>query len=385
MSGILSGIKVMDFGHYIAGPYAGMLLSEQGAEVIKVEPPGGDPFRSQKGFTVVNRSKKGISLDLKTPEGRKIALDLAGKADAVIENFKPGTADRLGVGYESVESINPRVVYCSISGFGRNGPYRDMPGWEMLVLSMSTLYTEQNRVGDPVYQNLLVASHYAGFMAAFYITAALYAREMSGKGELIDVSLLKSVTAMQPNIFGNSPAKIRYPFSTRGFMPLVRIYRGSDGAWFVLNAASVGFYTALCTALGHEEWLTDPIFEGAPFLILPPRSAQVASMLQSIFNTKPRDEWVDVLRKANIPCAPVQSVEQFLVHPHVEANRLLVEMEEAGIGKIKEMNMPVSLSGTPGAIKGPSPTLGQHTTEVLTGLGYSSAQLDGLRRKSVIR
>jgi crotonobetainyl-CoA:carnitine CoA-transferase CaiB-like acyl-CoA transferase len=384
MSGVLLGIKVIDFGHYVAGPYTGMLLAEQGADVIKIEPPGGDPYRPQEGFTVVNRSKKGICLNLKTPEGQKIALDLARGADVLIENFKPGTADHLGIGYESIESVNPRIVYCSISGFGRQGPYKDMPGWEPLVLSMATLYTEQNRVGDPVFQNLMVASHYAGFLASFYITAAIYARELSGKGDHVDVSLLKSVVAMQPNIFGNSPAKIRYPFSTRGFMPLVRIYRGGDGAWFVLNAASVGFYTALCTALGHEEWLMDPLFDGAPFFILPPRSAQVASILQSIFNTKTRDEWVKILREANIPCAPVQSVEQFLVHPHVEANQLLVQMEEQAVGKIKEMNIPVSLSATPGAIKGPSPSLGQHTKEVLSGLGYSSFEMEALKIKKVI-
>ena len=384
MSGILSGVKVIEFGQYVAGPYAAMLLAEQGADVIKVERPDGDPYRSDKGFVVCNRSKKGITLNLKTSEGQKVAHDLVKGADVVIENFKPGTADRMGIGYEAIKDINPRIVYCSISGFGQKGPYKDVPGWEPLALSMSTYYTEQNRVGDPVYQSQLLASHYSSFLAAFYIVTALYARELSGKGDRIDLSLLRSAVAIQPNVLGNSPRKIRFPFNVRGMMPMVRAYQGGDGQWFVLSAASVGFFTSLCSVLDHDEWHLDPLFAGAPLLILPPQSAQVISILQTIFYTKPRDEWINVLREANIPCSPVQSVDKFMAHPHIAANDLAVEIREEGLGKVKEMNIPVELSGAPGSIKGPSPKLGQHTVEVLSGLGYSTAEIEAFRQKTVV-
>jgi crotonobetainyl-CoA:carnitine CoA-transferase CaiB-like acyl-CoA transferase len=384
MSGILSGIKVIDFGQYIAGPYAAMLLAEQGADVIKVERPGGEPYRSDKGFVVCNRSKKGITLNLKTSEGQKVAHDLVKGVDVVIENFKPGTADRLAIGYETIKDINPWIIYCSISGFGQKGPYRDVPGWEPLALSMSTYYTEQNRVGDPIYQSQLLASHYSSFLAAFYIVTALYAREMSGKGDRIDLSLLRSAVAIQPNVLGNSPRKIRFPFNVRGMMPMVRAYQGGDGQWFVLSAASVGFFTSLCSVLDHDEWHLDPLFAGAPLLILPPQSAQVISILQTIFYTKPRDEWIKVLQEANIPCSPVQSIEEFMNHPHIDANNLAVEIQEEGLGKVKEMNIPVELSGAPGSIKGPSPKLGQHTAEVLSGLEYSMKEIEAFRQKTVI-
>jgi crotonobetainyl-CoA:carnitine CoA-transferase CaiB-like acyl-CoA transferase len=384
MSGILSGVKVIEFGQYVAGPYAAMLLAEQGADVIKVEKPGGDPYRSDKGFVVCNRSKKGVTLNLKTSEGQKLAHDLVKVADVVIENFKPGTANRLGIGYEGIKDINPRIIYCSISGFGQQGPYRDVPGWEPLILSMSTYYTEQNRVGDPVYQSQLLASHYTSFLAAFYIVTALYARELSGKGEHIDLSLLKSAVAIQPNVLGNSPRKMRFPFNVRGMMPMVRAYQGGDGQWFVLSAASVGFFTSLCSVLDHDEWHLDPLFAGAPLLIFPPQSAQVISMLQTIFATKFRDEWIKVLQEANIPCSAVQSIEEFMAHPHIAANDLAIEIMEDGLGKVKEMNIPVELSGVPGGIKGPSPKLGQHTAEVLSGLGYSTAEIDAFRQKTVV-
>jgi len=384
MSEVLSGIKILEFGQYIAGPYAATLLAEQGADVIKIEQPRGDPYRSENGFVVCNRSKKGITLNLKTEEGLKIAYQLARGTDVIIENFRPGIAEKLGIGYEALKKINPQIIYCSITGFGQRGPNRDVPGWEPLVLSMATYYTEENRVGEPIFQNLLVASHYAGFLASYYIVAALYAREKSGKGERIDLSLLKSVVAMQPNILGNSPSKIRFPFNIRGVMPLAREYQGSDGQWFVLNATTVGFFTSLCTILGHEEWLTDPMFDGAPFLIFPPRNAQVAAILQAIFYTKTRDEWVSILQNTPIPCAPVQSVEQFLQHPHIAATDLLVEIVEDKLGYVKQSNIPVVLSRMPGRIKGPSPRLGQHTQEILSALGYSKTDIADLEYHKII-
>lgn len=384
MSGVLAGIKVLEFGQYIAGPYAATLLAEQGAKVVKVEQPGGDPYRPEGGFSVCNRSKESIVLDLKTPEGRQVAQRLAKEADVVIENYRPGVAEKLGIGYDTLKELNPRLIYCSISGFGRSGKYKEVPGWEPLVLSMSTVYTGQGRVGDPIYQNLQVASHYAGVLAAYYIVMAVYAREISGKGERIDLSLLKSVVAMQPNILGNSPLKFFLPFTVRGIMPLIRIYQGSDGLWFVMNASSVPFFTSMCIALGREEWLVDPMFEGAPYYIMPPRNAQVAALLQELFYTKTRDEWVSILQKALVPAAPVLSIEQFMQHPHMTAGDFLVDMDDTRFGKVRQSNIPLHLSSSPGKIKGPAPGLGQHTDDVLYDIGYTAAEIKSLKRSEAI-
>ena len=384
MSEVLSGIKVLEFGQYIAGPYAGTLLAEQGADVIKIEQPGGDPYRSEPGFVVCNRSKKGMTLNLKTREGQDIARRMATEADVVIENYRPGVAEKLGIGYADIKALNPGTIYCSISGFGRKGPYKEVAGWEPLVLSMSTVYAGQNRIGDPVYQNLLVASHYAAILASFYIVMAVYARETSGKGEHIEMSLLKSIVAMQPNILGNSPNKFFMTFNVRGIMPLVRIYQGSDGKWFVMNASSIPFFTAMCGALEHEEWLIDPMFEGAPYFIMPPYNAQVAGLLQSIFYTKTRDEWVAILQEANVPSAPVQSVEQILADRHLAENNFISDIEESKYGMVRQTNVPVKLSATPGKVKGPSPRLSEHTDAVLTGLGYSAAEIKAFKSSKVI-
>lgn len=177
--GVLSGIKVLDFGQYIAGPFAAMLLAEQVAEVIKVERPGGDPMRKEPGFMVWNRSKRTITLYLKKPEGLKIALDLAKESDVVIENFKPGIADKLGIGYDKIKQLNPRAVYCSISGFGPTGPYAGWPGYEQIVSTVASVYNEQGLATHPLYIVLPLASLYAAVDSAFFIVTGLCVREQT--------------------------------------------------------------------------------------------------------------------------------------------------------------------------------------------------------------
>ncbi|MCX6001657.1 MAG: CoA transferase [Chloroflexi bacterium] len=236
--GVLNGIRVLDFGQYIAGPFAAMLLAEQGADVIKVERPGGDPMRGEDAFMVWNRSKKGITLDLKKTEGLKIALDLAKKADVIIENFKPGVADRLGIGYDKIKELNPRAVYCSISGFGPKGPYAGWPGYEQIVSTVGTVYTEQGLATHPLYVVLPLASLYAAVDAAFFIVAGLCVREKTGRGQKIEASLFRTILSSfrQHNV--DFEGMFRAPWGPTGPLPLYRPYQCKDGKWERLSSSS---------------------------------------------------------------------------------------------------------------------------------------------------
>ncbi len=384
-AGVLNNIRVLDFGQYIAGPFAAMLLAEQGADVIKVERPSGDPMRGEDAFMVWNRSKKGITLDLKKTEGLKIALDLAKKADVIIENFKPGVADRLGIGYDKIKELNPRAVYCSISGFGPKGPYAGWPGYEQIVSTVGTVYNEQGLATHPLYVVLPLASLYAAVDAAFFIVAGLCVREKTGRGQKIEASLFRSILSSfrQHNV--DFEGMFRAPWGPTGPLPLYRPYQCKDGKWLFTGLGNPKFFMQFAVELGHDEWLTDPLFEGAPFLIFPPRNAQVMSMIKPIYKTKTRDEWLEQFRSVGIPVAPVQNIDDFMAYDQVIASGMLQTVKEPKKGNVKEMGIPVDVTGCPGKIKGPSPQPGQHTREILKELGYSAQEIKRLKQGNVIK
>ncbi len=388
MEQALAGFRVLDFGHYIPGPYAAMLLAEQGAEVIKIEPPSGDPLRSEKGFVVLNRSKKGMVLDLKNEEGKKIARDLIREADVIIENFKPGKADQLGIGYETVKSLNPRTIYCSISGYGQSGPYRDRSGWDPIVSSTATVYVEQGGAGiaPPVFLVLPLSSYYSAFMAAYGITIALIAREKTGRGRQVDISLLNTIMAAGCGGLVDFAERERIPRSyQQGGSPVYRLYQGSDGQWFFLALGNLAFLAKFAIAMGHEEWLMDERFEGAPFMILPPINEELIEMFEKIFTEKTRDEWLELLQAEDIPCGPALPVEDFLDDPQVIANGMILEIKEPGLGPVRQMGVPVRLTRAPGSVKGPSPGKGEHTEEILAGLlKYPAEEISRLKQAKVI-
>jgi crotonobetainyl-CoA:carnitine CoA-transferase CaiB-like acyl-CoA transferase len=383
--GALSGIRVLDFGQYISGPFAAMLLAEQGAEVIKVERPTGDPMRGEDAFMVWNRSKKGITIDLKKPDGLKIALDLAKKADVIIENFKPGTADRLGIGYDRIHEFNPRAVYCSISGFGSKGPYAGWPGYEQIVSTVATVYQEQGLATHPLYVVLPLASLYTAVDVAFYIVTGLCARESTGRGQKIEASLFRTILSSfrQHNV--DFEGMFRAPWGPTGPLPLYRPYQCKDGKWLFTGLGNPKFFMQFAIELGHDEWLTDPLFEGAPFLIFPPRNAQVMSMLKPIYATKTRNEWIEHFMSQGIPVAPVQNIDDFMAYEQIIASGMVQTVKEPKKGNVKEMGIPVDVTGCPGRIRGPAPQPGQHTREILKELGYSAPQIKHLKQENVIK
>jgi crotonobetainyl-CoA:carnitine CoA-transferase CaiB-like acyl-CoA transferase len=388
MPPVLRGVRVLDFGQYIAGPFAAMLLGEQGAEVTKVERPGGDPMRYHPGFSVWNRSKKGIRLDLKREAGLRVAHELAEQSDVIIESLSPGVADRLGIGYGAISEINPRSVYCSVSGFGQEGPYRDMPGWDPIVASVAGVYTTQAGQGvPPIYVVMPMPSYYAALMASFSIATALFTREITGQGQKVDVSLFGAMLgASSAGLvdFEGKVVRVAAARDQQGGSPVYRLYQGSDGHWFFLGLGNLSFLAKFAVAMGHEEWLMDGRFDGAPFLIMPPRSTELAAMLQEIFLTKTRDEWLEFLRAADIPCAGAGTVEEYLDDPQVIANGMVIEMDQPGVGKVRQMGVPVRLDRTPGGVAGPAPALGEHSAEVLGRLGYTARDIADLAGQGAI-
>ena len=376
MEQALSGIRILEFGQYIPGPYAAMLMAEQGAEVIKVERPGGDPYRSEPGFMVFNRSKKGIVLDLKQTRDRVAAYELAAQSDVIIENFAPGVADRLGIGFDETRRINPRAVYLSISGYGPKGPYRDRPGWDATVSATTGLYAGQ--VGgvqfQPVYLVLPLASYYTALMGVYSTTTALYHRELTGKGQKVEISLFGSIlnAASAGLTIFEGRIRIPPPYNPRGNSPLYRLYQGSDGGWFFLGLGNLTFFAKFAIAMELDEWLIDERFEGAPFLIMPPENEKIAAELERIFATRTRDEWLAFLQSEDIPCAPADPITTYISDPQIKANKMAVRVEDAERGSGLQMGVPVNLEGAQGKIRSRSPKLGEHTHEILAELGSRS-------------
>lgn len=367
MEQALSGIRVLDFSSYIAGPYAAMLLAEQGADVVKVERPSGDPYRSSAGFIVLNRSKKGITLDLKNARGKQTARDLIKGADVLIESYRPGVAERLGIGYEQAREVNPGLVYCSINGFGSKGPYRDRAGWDDAVMCTAAIYADSLAESDPpTYWVQPVASYFAAPMAAFGVISALYVREETGKGQKVDMPLLAAMAHGHCTHLVDMKGRRRIVNDhPQGGAPLFKLYKCADGRWIMLTIGNMAFFVKLAKVMGHEEWLADPVFEGAPWLIPAPRNKQAIALIEPIFASKTLNEWLKILGEADIPCAPVNYLHEFMNDEQVIANEMVAEVDEPGLGLVREMDVPVKLSLTPGRIKGRSPRLGEHTDSVL--------------------
>jgi formyl-CoA transferase len=382
----LEGIRVIDLTQVMAGPSCTMLLGDLGADVIKVETPGtGDLSRSMGGarlrmrgkdnapFLALNRNKRSIELDLKAPGDREAFLRLALTADVVVENFRPGVARRLGVDYDAVRAVNPRIVYASISGFGQTGPYADRPGLDLIAQGMSgVMSVTGERNGAPVKCGVPIADLAAGLYAASGILAALLARERTGEGQYVETSLFEAALALSawesteywatgdaPHPWG-SAHRLNAPYQA---------FRTADGH-ITLAAITPRQWEALCGALGRAELAADPRFatNAARMANLPALVEEIEGALAGASTA----EWVERLLAAGLPAGPIHDYRQVFDDPHTRARRMVEETEHPVEGTIRMLGFPLKMSATPPRIRRPPPLLGEHTAELLEELGIRS-------------
>ncbi|MBM4439875.1 MAG: CoA transferase [Candidatus Rokubacteria bacterium] len=376
----LDGIRVVDCSGYIAGAYAGMMLADLGATVVKVEPLEGEAFRELPGFYAWNRGKRSIALNLKAPEGIAVVEKLVREGDVFLENMRAGVADRLGLGWEKLSSINPRLVYCSVTAFGSTGPYKDRPGFDPLLQAMSGMMALQGFGGPPQYLRIAVNDYYTASLAAQAMITGLFVRERTGRGQRVETSLLHGSLSFQS---GNT---VEYAGKPTGFRPspAYRLYQAGDDEWFFLACGNQVIWVRLCGALGLSELAHDPRF--ASWMLRNDNAAALMPLLEERFRTKPRDHWLALLAEHDVPAAAVQTLAEFMAHdPAVRHHDLVREYDHPEVGTLRMLGQPVTFSETPLQDPGRPPTLGEHTEAILHDLGYDDDAIASLRTKGVLR
>jgi crotonobetainyl-CoA:carnitine CoA-transferase CaiB-like acyl-CoA transferase len=375
----LDGIRVVDLTGYIAGSYAAMMLADLGADVVKVEPLEGDAFRELPGFFGWNRGKRSIAVNLKAPEGREIVERLAARADVAMENMRPGVADRLGVGWDRLAALNPRLVYCSVTAFGSTGPYADRPGFDPLLQALSGAMIVQGFLGPPQYIRIAVTDYYTAALAAQAILAALFVRERTGRGQRVETSLLHASLALQS---GNT---VQYAGKPTVFRenPTYRLSEAGDGEWFFLACGNQAFWVKLCTALGLDHLADDPRF--ASWLLRLDHGGDLLPLLTATFKGRRRAHWLELLAAHDIPAAPVQELAAFMNDPAVRHHDMVRTYDHPEVGRLTMLGQPLVFSETGTRDPGPPPTLGQHTDGVLRELGYSTDAIAALRAGGVVK
>lgn len=370
----LQNIRVLDLSRVLAGPYCTMVLGDLGAEVIKVEPPEGDetrgwgpPFASGESayYLCVNRNKRGMVVNLKTEEGRDVLKKLAMQSDVFVENFRPGTLKKFGLDFETLHELNPKLIYCSISGFGQTGPLKDMPGYDFMIQAMGGIMSVTGEpVGEPMKVGVAVADLFAGQNAIISILAALQARTFTGEGQYIDIALFDSelgwlanvasnflISGKNPKRYGNAHANI-VPYQS---------FQASDG-WFVIAVGNDKQFESFCNVIDNPELSSDERFST--------NSARVQNrellipLLKPIFMQKTVNEWLALIGD-QFPCGPINTFEQVFSMSHVKEREMLVEMEHPTIGALPLVGSPLKMGGTPVSYRLPPPLMGQHTHEIL--------------------
>ena len=393
----LSGVKVLEFTSAMAGPFAAMLLADLGADVIKVEPFEGDssrdwgpPFYAEKYsayFASANRGKRSIVVNLRSEGGRDVVRRLIKTADVMIEAYRPGTADRLGIGYKDASSINPRIIYCSISGFGQYGPFRDYPGYDLVALAMSGLMDltgEPN--GEPVKFGVPIIDIVTGLYCVISVLAALMVREQTGRGTYIDLSLMDSALSILTHQAAHYLASGEVPRRLGSAHSSIAPYQGfkaGDGGYFVVAVGTEKLWQEFCRAIGREDLINDPRFRTNPDRVI--HRPELVEELEKVFMTKPRDYWVELLSRHGIPVAPVLNVKEAIESEHTRARGMLLELRHPRIGVVRVMNNPIKAQGIETTSTTPPPMLGEHTEEILRELGYTQEQIQKLRQDGTVR
>ena len=365
--GALVGLKVLDFGQYIPGPMLGMLLSDQGAEVIKVERPGGDPARTEPAFSTWNRGKRSIVLALKTPEGQANAVALAKQADIVIENYRPGVADRLGIGYKALSKANPQLLYCSIPGFGEDSPHRNERGWEGIVSASTGTYQPYDETEEPLFLPLPTASTFAAIVSAVSVGMAVVARDRNGKGQHIEVpmhsAMFSAIGRNLVKLFDIDPPNLdEFPRNV-----MAHQYECKDGKFLRSQGGYAVFVGQLMAAAGRPEWVEE--LESLYNVETDPEVIQMwKRRFEEMFLERDAKQWEDDIAAANGVGTGCKPVEEWLSHEHALAGKMVIQVDDAQYGIMKQPGVQVRLRGTPGAIQFRAPTLGEHTDEILAEL-----------------
>jgi crotonobetainyl-CoA:carnitine CoA-transferase CaiB-like acyl-CoA transferase len=363
-AGALRGVRVLDFGHYLPGPLLGMLLADQGADVIKVERPEGDPARRQAAFSTWNRGKRSIILDLKSGEGRRHAQALAADADVLIENFRPGVADRLGIGYPALSPANPALIYCSLPGFGEESPYRDQRGWESIVGAATGVHRAARGLEEPLFVPLPFTSTFAAIISAVSVGMALCARQRTGEGQRIEVPLHSAMfTGIGRYMVKMHDMEVEYPFELPR-RTMVKQYICSDGRFIQLQGMYERFVRRFLTVAGHPEWVEDYV-AGMGEQVGNQTVNMWRERFRDIFLRRTAQEWEDAIGAAGGAGSVCRTVDEWMVHEQALAAGMVVEVDDSRFGLMKQPGIPMSLRGTPGAVQGRAPRLGEHTEQVL--------------------
>jgi crotonobetainyl-CoA:carnitine CoA-transferase CaiB-like acyl-CoA transferase len=392
ITGVLEGTVCIDVSGHVAGPYAGSLLGDLGCEVIKVElPNGGDTHRRRNpkyegygpSFRVLNRNKKSVTLNLREKKGQEILLKLLETADILIENFRPPTRQRLGLDYEKLSRINPKLIHCSISGYGQSGPYRDKPGFDTIGQALSGMLSLVTDFDNPKVAGFSISDHSSGIFAAHGIMAALLVRQKTGRGQFVDVSLLQvSLAFIESHVADylnggeavsrdNFPRGRIYCFVCGDEKPLVIHLSGHQKAW-----------EGLLKAAGRTDLLEDARF--ATRKDRSERHWEIVKILQETFHTQPREHWLPRLDVNDVPNAPINSIQEVFNDPQVKHMGIPKQIDHPKMGKSNLIGSPINLSDTPAQFFRPAPLLGEHTDEILERLGYDGDAIKDLRASGVV-